>query len=80
MLEAIYRKQGLPLNGYPKSNQQIEGASKVANQVAQEADEATLEKKDSVHASDEKYKVDEVLRFGLVVARSEERHEMEQVI
>jgi len=75
VLEVIYRKQGLLPNYYPKSNQQIEEASKVANQVVQEADEAALEKKDSVHAADEKYEVDEVLRIGMVAAKNEEKLE-----
>jgi len=51
---------------------------------SQEAEEAALEdedsNEDSVHEADDRYEADAVLRIGMVVARNEEKPELDQTI
>ena len=58
----------------------INGASKTANQVVQEADEVAMEKEDGVHAADAKYETNKVITMGIVAAKNEEKPELIQAI
>ena len=46
----------------------------------QEADEVAVEEEDGVQAADKKYEANEVLRMGMVIAKNEEKPELDQVI